>query len=112
MDGSSLGGSMTENITKRLQSFSYATPSLYGDMLTGTNPSGSIAAKLGLHMPNLAPDLEEELEPVEHVQPTVINAAPGSGVMFTMEEVSKEPKKKKYAKEAWPGKKPTHSYLM
>lgn len=97
-------GSMTDNITKRLQSFSYTTPSLYADL--GNVPGGtlSIAQKLGLPMPNLAPDLLDT-EPVVAINPT-------PAVAFTMEEGSKEPKKKKYAKEAWPGKKPTHSFLM
>ncbi|XP_064606953.1 nuclear inhibitor of protein phosphatase 1-like [Liolophura sinensis] len=99
--------SMTDNITKRLQSFSYAQ-GLYGDLPTaaGTNPvpAHSIASKLGLPVPNLAPSLEEET-----VIPTANQNIP---VRFTVEEGQREPKKKKYAKEAWPGKKPTPSFLV
>ncbi|XP_060551456.1 nuclear inhibitor of protein phosphatase 1-like [Ruditapes philippinarum] len=99
-------GSMTDNITKRLQSFSYSH-SLYdnvpGSGLTAAS-SFSMAAKLGVPLPNLAPDVNEEI-----VVPQ-INPLPS--VTMTAEDISKEPKKKKYAKEAWPGKKPTHSFLV
>ena len=106
---------MTDNITKRLQSFSYATANLYGDLPTTptspTSPTGgstySIAAKMGLHVPNLAPDIVQE----ETIVPAPVNPTPA--VVFTTEDISKEPKKKKYAKEAWPGKKPVHhSFLV
>jgi nuclear inhibitor of protein phosphatase 1 len=97
---------MTDNITKRLQSFSYSH-SLYdnvpGSGLTAAS-SFSMAAKLGVPLPNLAPDVNEEI-----VVPQ-INPLPS--VTMTAEDISKEPKKKKYAKEAWPGKKPTHSFLV
>ena len=99
-------GSMTENITKRLQSFSYSQ-SLY-DHLPGSGLSAanafSMASKLGVPLPNLAPNVDEDI-----VMPQ-INPTPS--VTIVAEEVSKEPKKKKYAKEAWPGKKPTHPFLV
>ena len=84
---------------------------LYSDMPEAGMPGGhagglSIAAKLGLRMPNLAPDVEEHHPEME------FNPAPP---VFPLEEPSAnplEPKKKKYAKEAWPGKKPTHSLLV
>ncbi len=106
---------MTENITKRLQNFSYGT-NLYGDLpAVGGVPTGStltstysIATKLGLPVPNLAPDIDHEAATAA-VPPTV-NAAPIVG--FTPPEPSKEPKKKKYAKEAWPGRKHTHNLLV
>ncbi|KAK3612703.1 hypothetical protein CHS0354_042230 [Potamilus streckersoni] len=103
-------GSMTENITKRLQSFSYSTHSLYGDMPGSAHLQASsafsIASKLGLPVPNLAPNVEEgELV-------TVPKNVPTPSVVFTVEDSAKEPVKKKYAKEAWPGKKPTHSFLV
>ena len=101
-------GSMTDNITKRLQSFSYASPSLYDNLPPGAGLSAassfSMAAKLGVPVPNLAPNLDEDL-----IVPQ-INTTPS--VTLNLEEVSTEPKKKKYAKEAWPGKKPTHSFLV
>lgn len=66
----------------------------------------SIAAKLGLPVPNLAPDVDF----FAPVQPTVQPAA--IPVASVEEQGPKEPKKKKYAKEAWPGKKPTHNLLV
>ena len=112
-EGPALGPTLTESITKRLQNFPYA-PQLYSDMpdsseaTTPTSPTGafSIAAKLGLRAPNLAPDLDPT--PTQTLPP--INAAP---VVVHMDiESPLEPKKKKYAKEAWPGKKPTPSLLV
>lgn len=95
---------MTDNITKRLQSFSYSNPNLYGD-LPSSDTTASIASKMGIHLPNLAPDIEEE--------PTTLPVIDANQqVVFQVEEGSKEPRKKKYAKEAWPGKKPTHSFLV
>ena len=63
----------------------------------------SFAAKLGIPIPNLAPDVDHEPAPPS-LPPTV---AP-----FVPEDGPKEPRKKKYAKEAWPGKKPTHNLLV
>ncbi|XP_071119716.1 nuclear inhibitor of protein phosphatase 1-like isoform X1 [Haliotis cracherodii] len=112
LDGSvQPSGSMTENITKRLQNFSYGT-NLYGDLpAVGVNAAGStlsstysIATKLGLPVPNLAPDIDHDTAAPQ------VTAAPVVG--FTPEEPSKEPKKKKYAKEAWPGRKHTHNLLV
>ncbi|XP_076089738.1 nuclear inhibitor of protein phosphatase 1-like [Mytilus galloprovincialis] len=106
LDGNLLSssGSMTDNITKRLQSFSYSNPNLYGD-LPSSDTTASIASKMGIHLPNLAPDIEEE--------PTTLPVIDANQqVVFQVEEGSKEPRKKKYAKEAWPGKKPTHSFLV
>ncbi|XP_074641753.1 nuclear inhibitor of protein phosphatase 1-like [Tubulanus polymorphus] len=71
----------------------------------GAGPMGtfSYAAKLGLAMPNLAPDIAPMPE-----MPT-INATP---VITNIEVGPQEPRKKKYAKEAWPGKKPMPSLLV
>ncbi|KAK7508309.1 hypothetical protein BaRGS_00000548 [Batillaria attramentaria] len=63
----------------------------------------SFAAKLGIPVPNLAPDVEHE--------PAVPSLAP-TAAPFVPEDTQKEPRKKKYAKEAWPGKKPTHNLLV
>ena len=99
---------MTDNITKRLQSFSYTAPSLYDTMPMGAGLSAassfSMAAKLGVPVPNLAPNLDEEVV-VPKINPT-------PSVTLNLEEAPTEPKKKKYAKEAWPGKKPAHSLLV
>ncbi|CAG5115983.1 unnamed protein product [Candidula unifasciata] len=75
-----------------------------GSMLA--NPM-SIAAKLGLPIPNLAPDVDFSAPAPLHLAP----AKPLS-VAGVEEQGPKEPKKKKYAKEAWPGKKPTHNLLV
>ena len=66
----------------------------------------SISSRLGLSLPNPAPEVEMapsqmQVEPV-HI-PEVHAAA---------ETSSLEPKKKKYAKEAWPGKKPMPTLLV
>ncbi|XP_050403115.1 nuclear inhibitor of protein phosphatase 1 [Patella vulgata] len=103
--------SMTDSITKRLQDFSYGAVGLYGDLPSvGSVNAGStltstfsMASKLGLSMPNLAPDLDPEIPEQK---------PPELSVVFTKEDVSKEPRKKKYAKEAWPGKKPVHNLLV
>lgn len=62
----------------------------------------STAARLGINMPNLAPDVSQDLQlPVVDINPKI---------QFTVEKTEEPdlPKKKKYAKEAWPGRKPAH----
>ena len=63
-------------------------------------------------MPNLAPDLHDYdlTEPTPTFMPII---TPSSLQASTTENASgsKEPKKKKYAKEAWPGKRPSGSML-
>lgn len=100
----STGPSLTDTITKRMQGFPY-TPGLYDEPETGPGV-GSIAAKLGLKMPNLAPDLDTS-EPM--LQPSLPVMDMRAAARESVEQNPSEPKKKKYAKEAWPGKKPTHS---
>ena len=63
----------------------------------------SMASKLGIPIVNLAPDIEHE-PVIEYPKIPVPSVE--------VENVSREPKKKKYAKEAWPGKRPTHSLLV
>ena len=100
------GPTLTDTLTKRMQSFPYS-PGLYDEPSESMGPGvGSIAAKLGLKMPNLAPDLEES-EPV--MQPSLPEVNPNPVRENPEAQNPPEPKKKKYAKEAWPGKKPTHS---
>ena len=119
------------------------TPSVNGE--TGTtqlsrtvaNPSFTLAAKLGLPMPNLAPDIDS-VEPLQTISTTlhrmprtvgtlglspedILNGAAPTGITSTEvesgmsgkrpttaagEDSEVAPKKKKYAKEAWPGKRP------
>ena len=62
----------------------------------------STAARLGISIPNLAPDVNRGLQlPSVDINPKI------QVTMETAEE-SDLPRKKKYAKEAWPGKKPAH----
>ncbi|KAL3315129.1 Nuclear inhibitor of protein phosphatase 1 [Cichlidogyrus casuarinus] len=82
------------------------------------NPSFNLAAKLGLPMPNLAPDLNEN-ESVKlpstlsalHAQSHLRHNLPVNAISdsFSNGDTSVEAfsKKKKYVKEAWPGKAPT-----
>ena len=55
-----------------------------------------------LSLPNPAPE-------VDMVPPTISASAQNLEAQF---EDPDEPRKKKYAKEAWPGKKPTASFLV
>lgn len=72
----------------------------------GTIFSSTLSTKLGLHLPNPAPDIESAVptvpEPVTVPRP----------VPSIEPNLPPEPRKKKYAKEAWPGKKPAPSLLM
>ncbi|CAF2334410.1 unnamed protein product [Rotaria sp. Silwood2] len=73
----------------------------------------SVAAKLGISMPNLAPDLRDYdvIEPASTILPKITpNSLQAS--MTEANNESMEPKKKKYAKEAWPGKRPSGSMLL
>ncbi|VDM31221.1 unnamed protein product [Hydatigera taeniaeformis] len=100
---------------------------------TVSNPSFTLAAKLGLPMPNLAPEIdsvEPQTTPLMHRLPTTgatrlsaedifggplpgpkDEAATGGKRPANTSSGGEEaenaaPKKKKYAKEAWPGKRP------
>lgn len=87
-------------------------PEMAGHMSQPTMSSSlfstSLATKLGLPLlPNPAPDVD--LVPQEEAVPP----APTLNVEFAHPSSSDlEPKKKKYAKEAWPGKKPAPSLLV
>lgn len=85
---------------------------------------GPISAKLSMALPNIAPDVD--LYPSTLPPPVLGNAAmatgqfQGSAADMGVPSVSAhalaaeddEPKKKKYAKEAWPGKKPGQHLLV
>lgn len=66
--------------------------------------SSSLASRLGLALPNPAPEVEMTPPPMP---PPVFQ--PGTG---NPAEMAHEPRKKKYAKEAWPGKKPLPTLLV
>ncbi|KAL1436001.1 hypothetical protein MTO96_010758 [Rhipicephalus appendiculatus] len=70
--------------------------------------SPMLSAKLGLHLPNPAPEIEPAGVPLENPAAPVVTAHPA----VADANLPPEPKKKKYAKEAWPGKKPVPSLLM
>lgn len=92
----------------------YATiPQLYQDLPPETGALGnagvgnmysSLSTRLGISLPNPAPDVE-----MEPSYPQQQNYAPQQQQQPTD---NLEPKKKKYAKEAWPGKKPVPSLLV
>nr|VZH91320.1 unnamed protein product [Spirometra erinaceieuropaei] len=109
--------------------------------LSASNPNFSLAAKLGLPLPNLAPNLEETDSQLQRTPAFFMfsrrarnstsdsdamtaddirnNNESGDGVAVKRPHgadgkpeaataaAASEPKKKKYAKEAWPGKRPT-----
>ena len=90
-------------------SFFYSGPSLY---------VSSLSTKLGIPLPNPAPDIEIAPPGLESTLPSggmgigaTVNTTGMSNLEGVQFEDEDEPKKKKYAKEAWPGKKPTPSLL-
>ncbi|XP_009868290.1 PREDICTED: nuclear inhibitor of protein phosphatase 1, partial [Apaloderma vittatum] len=80
-----------------------------GSLTTDESASRRMQLIGGLPMPypNLAPDVD--LTPVV---PSTVNMNPAPNPAVFNPEAVNEPKKKKYAKEAWPGKKPTPSLLI
>ena len=101
---------MTESITKRMQSFSYA-PDLYSDIPSlheENHSAGAMAGKLSI---TSAPDVifpKDEPKQIDNKLSENVAAMPAQ------EETAQdlfEPKKKKYAKEAWPGKRPGSNFL-
>lgn len=87
------------------------TPDLYNDLPPEShggssgnlNIYSSLSSRLGIVLPNPAPDVD--------MGTTFSNPSP-----FVPQQAqaadSMEPKKKKYAKEAWPGKKPIQTLLV
>ncbi|XP_023659511.2 nuclear inhibitor of protein phosphatase 1-like isoform X1 [Paramormyrops kingsleyae] len=91
---------------------------LYGDLPPTSNETGhhlaaaqsgsTILGGLPLPFPNPAPEVD--LAPAAAQPPVTLNPAPAPGPYVA--ELHNEPRKKKYAKEAWPGKKPAPSLLI
>ncbi|XP_011496015.1 PREDICTED: nuclear inhibitor of protein phosphatase 1 isoform X2 [Ceratosolen solmsi marchali] len=82
------------------EQFSSTSQNLFSIALT------SLTSRLGIGLPNPAPEVEmipNQIQ-VEPVHATEVNGS--------IEPHSMEPKKKKYAKEAWPGKKPLPTLLV
>ncbi len=64
-------------------------------------------------MPNLAPDLRDY--DITEPTPTIFPMITPNSLQTSLNEGNNqnlEPKKKKYAKEAWPGKRPSSSMLL
>ncbi|XP_058835326.1 nuclear inhibitor of protein phosphatase 1 [Topomyia yanbarensis] len=71
-----------------------------------TTPSG-LSSKLGIILPNPAPDVNPISATPSVMPPPLYNTmAPKNVKIVDKPDVSDEPKKKKYAKEQWPGRKP------
>ncbi|GIY48191.1 nuclear inhibitor of protein phosphatase 1 [Caerostris darwini] len=106
------GSGLSSNPNKRItQTFHTAidihrSESPHGTISTLFTPSLSV--KLGLHLPNPAPDVD--LEPPEVVPDYTLTVPNPTAAKET--KMPQEPKKKKYAKEAWPGKKPIPALLV
>ncbi|XP_060536465.1 nuclear inhibitor of protein phosphatase 1 isoform X2 [Cylas formicarius] len=104
--GDSLGVPHTEfKVPKVL----HHPPDLYNDLPPETQSSSvsniniysSLSSRLGMVLPNPAPDVDMGLAAATPFIPQQVQASD-----------SLEPKKKKYAKEAWPGKKPVQTLLV
>lgn len=67
--------------------------------------SSALASRLGLALPNPAPEVDMAPSVPSLPQPEL---APDTAATTN----TIEPKKKKYAKEAWPGKKPGPALLL
>uniref|UniRef100_A0A8B9R4L3 Nuclear inhibitor of protein phosphatase 1 n=1 Tax=Astyanax mexicanus TaxID=7994 RepID=A0A8B9R4L3_ASTMX len=99
--------------SRHVQSFALRA-GLYGDLpptshdAHSTGAAGGAAILGGLPLPNPAPEVN--LAPEPPLPPLILNPTPVMGP-FAPEGLN-EPRKKKYAKEAWPGKKPTPSLLL
>nr|KAF6379938.1 protein phosphatase 1 regulatory subunit 8 [Myotis myotis] len=106
---------LEESGSRRMQNFAFSG-GLYGGLPpthseAGSQPHGihgtALIGGLPMPYPNLAPDVD--LTPVV---PSAVNMNPTPNPAVYIPEAVNEPKKKKYAKEAWPGKKPTPSLLI
>ena len=117
--GSTSSATSTEPAAKKAAAASHhihhsPTKGLYDGMDTshsssyGLYSSSLSSSKLGLALPNPAPEIEMAAPQVPQMAPP--SAMPPISHELQFEDPD-EPRKKKYAKEAWPGKKPTPSLL-
>ncbi|XP_005796002.1 nuclear inhibitor of protein phosphatase 1 [Xiphophorus maculatus] len=101
--------------SKRIHGYSLGG-GLYGDLPptshenkpTGAPGGATMQGGLPLPFPNPAPEVD--LAPEAPQPPITLNPTPVTAPYLP--ETVNEPRKKKYAKEAWPGKKPTPSLLI
>ncbi|XP_036418506.1 protein phosphatase 1, regulatory subunit 8a isoform X2 [Colossoma macropomum] len=107
---------LEDSVARRMQNFPLSS-GLYGDLPPTSHEAGNQGAGaqgsamlggLPLPFPNPAPEVD--LSPTTVQPPAILNPTPAPGA-YTAEPLN-EPRKKKYAKEAWPGKKPTPSLLI
>ena len=100
---------MTESITKRMQSFSYA-PDLYSDIpsVHEENHADAMAGKLSIAS---APEVISPKDERKRIEAKISDNAPSVTLEVEIAQDSLEPRKKKYAKEAWPGKRPGPNLL-
>lgn len=119
MEGGLISLSEDHNPLKHMQPTS-TTPQLYHDLppeqftpssMSSINPFStaltSLTSRLGIALPNPAPEVEMTPNQIQTEVQHVQEHMPG-----TTEPRAMEPKKKKYAKEAWPGKKPIPTLLV
>ena len=108
--GDTIGIPMTDFKVPRV--IHAAVPQLYQDLPPESNAQGSsgtvgiyssLNARLGMVLPNPAPDVDME----QNYQQPMPFMPPQVQMMDNL-----EPRKKKYAKEAWPGKKPAPTLLV
>lgn len=107
--------SMTDSITRRLQSFPYSQ-GLYANLpgtgdeqpTSPTSPTSHTASLPKLNITS-APEVESPTMQQVHIAPELFHP---KAAAFIPSMQAEAPKKKKYAKEAWPGKKPTPSLLI
>ncbi len=87
-------------------------PSMIASIQSGSHLSGfgPISAKLGSSLPNSAPDVE--LYSVSLPPPDLNLKLLAAQNQTASRQLEDGPKKKKYAKEAWPGKKPGSHLLI
>ncbi|XP_014666791.1 PREDICTED: nuclear inhibitor of protein phosphatase 1-like [Priapulus caudatus] len=99
----------TETSSRHLQPHYH--DNLYSDLPHPNEGAAPIASalpgKLGFSLPNPAPELETMDAHVPTIHPAVVLPS-----MVAASGGEDEPKKKKYAKEAWPGKRPTPALLL
>ena len=99
---------------KSFTSPSKATAGLYDDV-PGVGGGGglfatSLSSKLGIPLPNPAPDIDLSTERQEAALDQAFDPAAAAAEQASIEDPN-EPKKKKYAKEAWPGRKANPSLI-
>ena len=110
-------GTMTENITRRMQNFPYSQglyanlPASAAEPPSPTSPTAATKPKLNI---TSAPDVSSPAAQSFNVihEPDVHAHAHVATEFMPGLAASEAPKKKKYAKEAWPGKKPTPALLI